>query len=79
MLTKGNFYHGMQLVDASGSMPPPMYGQALVYHNGYLYVIGGTTGYDYTCDIHRYKICSTFSAHKNKTNYIVIKIISPKN
>lgn len=40
-------------VVTTGSQPNPQYGQALVYYNGYLYTIGGTTGYTYTCDIHR--------------------------
>lgn len=40
-------------VTTTGQLPTPQYGQALVYCNGYLYVIGGTTGFEYTCDIHR--------------------------
>lgn len=40
-------------VNTSGQHPLPQYGQAIVYHNGFLYTIGGTTGYEYTCDIHR--------------------------
>lgn len=43
----------MSMMKTSGQAPPPQYGQSLVYHDGYLYSIGGTTGYDYTCDIHR--------------------------
>lgn len=30
--------------------------QALVYHSSYLYTVGGTTGYEYTCDIHRFDL-----------------------
>lgn len=40
-------------VKTDGQEPIPQYGQALVYHHGYLYTIGGTTGFAYTCDIHR--------------------------
>lgn len=40
-------------VTTTGQPPPPQYGQALVYSNGYLYAVGGTTGFEYTCDIHR--------------------------
>lgn len=40
-------------VKTDGQEPLPQYGQALVYHHGYLYTIGGTTGFAYTCDIHR--------------------------
>ncbi|KAL3270195.1 hypothetical protein HHI36_009251 [Cryptolaemus montrouzieri] len=43
----------MAEIRAWGKCPLPLYGQALVYHNGYLYTIGGTTGISYTCDIHR--------------------------
>lgn len=40
-------------VEATGNRPMPLYGQALIYHDHYLYTIGGTTGLSYTCDIHR--------------------------
>lgn len=40
-------------IKTDGQEPLPQYGQALVYHHGYLYTIGGTTGFAYTCDIHR--------------------------
>lgn len=40
-------------VKTTGQLPLPQYGQAIVYHNDYLYAIGGTTGYEYTSDIHR--------------------------
>ncbi|XP_053598951.1 kelch domain-containing protein 10 homolog [Microplitis demolitor] len=39
--------------NVTGILPDPQYGQALICHDSYLYTIGGTTGYDYTCDIHR--------------------------
>ncbi|XP_023026034.2 scruin like at the midline isoform X1 [Leptinotarsa decemlineata] len=40
-------------VHTTGQLPLPLYGQAVVLHNDYLYTIGGTTGLSYTCDIHR--------------------------
>lgn len=30
-----------------------MYGQAMVMHEGSIYVVGGTSGHDYACDVHR--------------------------
>lgn len=41
------------LVQTTGDCPPPQYGQAIVLLNQYLYTVGGTTGFEYTCDIHR--------------------------
>ncbi|KMQ97665.1 kelch domain-containing protein 10-like protein [Lasius niger] len=50
----------MKIVPATGELPEPQYGQrdfrALVYHSSYLYTVGGTTGYEYTCDIHRFDL-----------------------
>lgn len=43
-------------LEANGSMPSPQYGQALICHEHYLYTVGGTTGYGYTCDIHRFDL-----------------------
>ncbi|CAG9865367.1 unnamed protein product [Phyllotreta striolata] len=43
----------MTEVNTTGQLPLPLYGQALIFHNDYLYTIGGTTGLSYTCDIHR--------------------------
>ncbi|XP_018320085.1 kelch domain-containing protein 10 homolog isoform X2 [Agrilus planipennis] len=43
-------------VTTTGQLPLPQYGQALLHHNNYLYTIGGTTGFSYTCDIHRLHI-----------------------
>ncbi|XP_055387527.1 kelch domain-containing protein 10 homolog [Condylostylus longicornis] len=37
----------------SGDLPTPMYGPAIVVHDRWLYTIGGTTGYDYSCDVYR--------------------------
>lgn len=37
----------------TGQVPLPQYGQALVCNDNYLYTIGGTNGFTYTCDVHR--------------------------
>lgn len=41
-------------VNVKGDLPMPLYGQAVIYDDQYLYTIGGTTGMTYTCDIHRH-------------------------
>lgn len=33
-----------------------LYKQALICYGPYLYTVGGTTGYEYTCDIHRFDL-----------------------
>jgi hypothetical protein len=43
----------MKIVPAEGELPSPQYGQAIICHGPYLYTVGGTTGIEYTCDIHR--------------------------
>ncbi|PSN30842.1 Kelch domain-containing protein 10 [Blattella germanica] len=43
----------IQPVKAEGSFPPQQYGQALILDGSYLYTVGGTTGFDYTADVHR--------------------------
>lgn len=43
----------MQAIEANGNRPPKQYGQALVLDGSYLYTVGGTTGYEYSSDIHR--------------------------
>lgn len=40
-------------VDTTGNIPPPLYGQAVVLNGQYLYTVGGTTGYEYSADVHR--------------------------
>lgn len=37
----------------TGSAPLPLYGQAILVHDNCLYVVGGTTGHQYTFDVHR--------------------------
>ncbi|EFN89737.1 kelch domain-containing protein 10 homolog [Harpegnathos saltator] len=46
----------MKPVLACGDLPEPQYGQALICYGCYLYTVGGTTGYEYTCDIHRFDL-----------------------
>lgn len=43
----------IEAIDAIGDGPDPQYGQAITVLDNCLYVIGGTTGYHYTCDIYR--------------------------
>lgn len=43
----------MREIETTGEKPQEMYGQAMLIHEGYLYVVGGTSGHDYACDIHR--------------------------
>ena len=46
----------MHIIPATGELPDPQYGQAVIFNGPYLYTVGGTTGSDYTCDIHRFDI-----------------------
>lgn len=36
-----------------GDLPTAQYGPGIVIHDNYLYTIGGTTGFDYSCDVYR--------------------------
>jgi len=40
-------------VQTEGSPPEEQYGQAIALHGGALYVVGGTTGFLYSMDVHR--------------------------
>lgn len=40
-------------VKTGGVAPEELYGQAILNHGTYIYVIGGTTGFAYSCDVHR--------------------------
>ncbi|KAJ6644230.1 Kelch domain-containing protein 10 like [Pseudolycoriella hygida] len=40
-------------LETTGEGPLPQYGQAVTLHNDYLYVVGGTTGFEYSCDVYR--------------------------
>lgn len=42
------------LTTRGSDTPEPLYGQAIMLRDNYLYVIGGTTGHLFTCDINRY-------------------------
>ncbi|OXU26255.1 hypothetical protein TSAR_008733 [Trichomalopsis sarcophagae] len=46
----------MHIIPATGELPDPQYGQAVICHGHYLYTVGGTTGLEYTCDIHRFDL-----------------------
>lgn len=46
----------MAQIEVKGDLPPAQYGQTILYHDGHLYTIGGTEGFDYTCDIYRLNI-----------------------
>lgn len=60
----------MKMIETTGQLPLPQYGQALVLHNDCLYTIGGTTGFVYTCDIHRYFLKLTkFIIHYSKSDF----------
>lgn len=40
-------------IKASGDEPMPLYGQGIVFHENYLYTVGGTEGFSYTSSVHR--------------------------
>lgn len=40
-------------LETTGDKPVPQYGQAVTLHDDYLYVVGGTTGFEYSCDVYR--------------------------
>lgn len=41
------------LLKVVGDKPDAQYGQAIMLRDKYLYVVGGTTGFEYSCDIYR--------------------------
>jgi len=43
----------MKSLEVSGRKPVPLYGQALVLDDNYMYTVGGTTGLAYNSDVHR--------------------------
>lgn len=43
-----------RLVTRGDDKPEQLYGQSILVREQYLYVLGGTSGHDFTCDIHRY-------------------------
>lgn len=43
----------MTEVEVNGELPPAQYGQTILYHDGFLYTIGGTEGFSYNCDVYR--------------------------
>ncbi|XP_043282304.1 kelch domain-containing protein 10 homolog [Venturia canescens] len=57
MLYVWNLRNGnSRLLPYGGALPQAGYGQAMFTQGPYLYTIGGTTGYEYTSDIHRYDL-----------------------
>lgn len=69
----------MLIVNATGDFPEPQYGQAVICDGPFLYTVGGTSGYEYTCDIHRFDlrtklweavyICAGRDPHEPKGRY----------
>ncbi|KAF6217050.1 hypothetical protein GE061_001403 [Apolygus lucorum] len=45
-------------ITAAGSLPEPQYGQAAFISEEYLYVIGGTTGFEYSADVHKFNLAA---------------------
>lgn len=48
--------YGKRMIErltTKGDKPDQLYGQAILVRENYLYVIGGTSGHEFTCDIHR--------------------------
>lgn len=43
----------IRLLETTGNKPDPLYGQAILLRDNHLYVIGGTTGHEFFCDIYR--------------------------
>ncbi|XP_017079146.1 kelch domain-containing protein 10 homolog [Drosophila eugracilis] len=44
---------GVERLKVKGDLPTAQYGPGIVIHKHFLYTIGGTTGFDYTCDVYR--------------------------
>ncbi|XP_017054276.1 kelch domain-containing protein 10 homolog [Drosophila ficusphila] len=44
---------GVERLKVTGDLPTAQYGPGIVIHKHFLYTIGGTTGFDYTCDVYR--------------------------
>ncbi|CAH1404654.1 unnamed protein product [Nezara viridula] len=40
-------------ITTTGKVPAELYGQAMFFRDNHIYVVGGTTGYDYFLDVHR--------------------------
>lgn len=45
--------HSIERLDTTGEKPEQLYGQAIMVQENFLYVLGGTSGHVFTCDIHR--------------------------
>lgn len=44
------------LIETTGSQPVEQYGQAMTFYEGCLYVVGGTTGFDYSIDVYKFDL-----------------------
>lgn len=56
----------LTLLDTKGNLPLPHYGQSMVLDKHKLYVIGGTSGYEYSSDIY----CLDLKTNKWEATYI---------
>lgn len=52
-LNSGSDKLKFDLITTTGNCPLPQYGQAIVLVGHHLYTLGGTTGFEYSCDVHR--------------------------
>ncbi|XP_075166906.1 scruin like at the midline isoform X2 [Haematobia irritans] len=43
----------VMLLKVTGDLPVAQYGPGIIIHKDFLYTIGGTTGFDYSCDVFR--------------------------
>lgn len=43
----------IEKLSSTGDMPIPQYGQSMLVRGPHIYVVGGTTGFEYSCDVHR--------------------------
>lgn len=48
-----NVPKSISLLETTGTKPVPQYGQSILMRGRHLYVVGGTTGFNYSCDIYR--------------------------
>lgn len=55
-------------LDVEGEPPLQQYGQGVTLHDGGLYVVGGTTGYEYSMTVHRLDLNSKQWAEFNTNN-----------
>ncbi|CAK8689337.1 kelch domain-containing protein 10-like [Clavelina lepadiformis] len=56
------------VIECSGVKPDKIYGQAMVFIGQYLYIYGGTTGYEYNTDLHRLNLKTFVWENLNPAN-----------